>query len=530
MNLMAHQHQAVEWLSKRPKAFLALEPGLGKTAVACVDCQGKVLVVCPSSLKLNWAAEMRRWRPDLTLQVVSSKSVIDESVDVLIANYDILHKLSLPSFDTLIVDESHYAKSLTARRTKSVVKLTKSTARVRLLSGTPIVNRPIELWPLANAIGLIKLPYYEYGMRFCAGWSPPWMKGKFDFSGCSNEQALRKFLEPGMLRMSKTEVLKDLPPKIWNLIELSAELPKVEKQFLADNLVLNEHSLSFEAISDIRKLNTQMKMPMAIEFIENALREESKVVVFAHHTEIICELATALSSYSPVMVTGSVSTELRHQRVNQFQEEPACRVFIGNIAAAGVGLTLTAASRVIFVEAPWTPAELEQAADRCHRIGQKSTVVIDVLTISESIDHYMLSKILEKQSAIENILPDYQPTLQNSVQSNLHQPERKIPMNTQAIALKLRELADLFEANAEKESAPLKLAGKMAEPIVMAEPESTTAPEASIDDVREALAKLIAADKRDKAVDVLNQHGVKKIAELQPSQFSSVVAACTAPI
>ena len=148
VNLYPHQVQAVQWLGQRPKAILALDMGLGKTCVSALDLVKPALVVCPASLKLNWQRELKMWRPDLSVQVIKSPKDTIKDLDVTIINYDILQKVDLPSVSTLIVDEAHYAKNYKAKRTKVLMQLIKAAPNVSLLTGTPIVNRPIELWTL----------------------------------------------------------------------------------------------------------------------------------------------------------------------------------------------------------------------------------------------------------------------------------------------------------------------------------------------------------------------------------------------
>ena len=400
MNLYPHQTKAIEWLGQRPKAILALDMGLGKTCVSALDLVVPALVVCPASLKLNWQRELNMWRPELSVQVIKSPKDVPNNSDVTVINYDILQKVDLPRANTLIVDEAHYIKNWKAKRTKVLTHLIKATANVSLLTGTPVVNRPIELWTLLYSIGATKLGYFEFGMRYCAGWKTPW--DTYDFSGSSRQAELVKILEPFMLRMTKVECI-DLPPKTYRIIELDLPVDKREKAF-DQNQIDKPDSIPFEAISDIMKLNAERKLPDAITYIKDCLEQTNKVVVFAHHIHIIDQLMDALKDYGPVKVTGSVKNEDRQKAVDIFQTNTACRVFVGNIKAAGVGLTLTAASHVIFVEAPWSPSALQQAADRCHRISQKDNVTVDLLVISGSIDTLVLHKILSKMDVIDKII------------------------------------------------------------------------------------------------------------------------------
>ena len=505
MMLYKHQVQAIEWLGQRPKAILALDMGLGKTCVSSLDLSVPALVVCPASLKLNWQAELKMWRPELSVQVVRSPKDPIKGLDVTIVNYDILGKLDLPTPTTLIVDEAHYIKNYKAKRTKLLMSLIKATSNVSLLTGTPIVNRPIELWTLLYSIGATKLGYFEFGMRFCAGWKTPW--DTYDFSGSSRKGELIKVLDPFMLRMTKEECI-DLPSKTYRIIALDLPVDKREKQFSQDQIDTPD-SIPFEAISDIRRLNAERKLDQSISYIKDCLEQTDKIVVFAHHTHIIDGLMDALKEFEPVMVTGSVKNEDRHVAVQTFQNNPKCRVFVGNIKAAGVGLTLTAASHVVFVEAPWSPADLQQAADRCHRIGQQNNVTIDLLTITGSIDEIILHKILTKMDVIDSVIKE------------------STDMNEKLIAAKLRELASLFDL-AEETTKPKAVEQEEPKPKAVEQEVPTpkkTAKQVEIeaftlDHIRQAMAKLIGTGKREQALAILAELGVKKVSEITEDQFS----------
>ena len=509
MMLYKHQVQAIEWLGQRPKAILALDMGLGKTCVSSLDLSVPALVVCPASLKLNWQAELAMWRPELGVQVVRSPKDPIKGLDVTIVNYDILGKLDLPTPTTLIVDEAHYIKNYKAKRTKLLMSLIKATPNVSLLTGTPIVNRPIELWTLLYSIGATKLGYFEFGMRFCAGWKTPW--DTYDFSGSSRKGELIKVLEPFMLRMTKEECI-DLPSKTYRIIALDLSVDKREKQFSQDQIDTPD-SIPFEAISDIRRLNAERKLDQSISYIKDCLEQTDKIVVFAHHTHIIDGLMDALKEFEPVMVTGSVKNEDRHVAVQTFQNNPKCRVFVGNIKAAGVGLTLTAASHVVFVEAPWSPADLQQAADRCHRIGQQNNVTIDLLTITGSIDEIILHKILTKMDVIDSVIKE------------------STDMNEKLIAAKLRELASLFDLAEQEEPKAKAVEQEEPKAVEQEEPKPKVTKPAkqmeieafTLDHIRQAMAKLIGAGKREQALAILAELGVKKVSEITEDQFSQTM-------
>ena len=521
MKLYTHQKQALDWLKSRPKALLALDMGLGKTCISSVDLIPPALVVCPASLKLNWQNELKTWRPELSTQVIRGSKDRFNGSDVTIINYDVVSKYHLPNYKTLIVDEAHYCKNNKAKRTKLVCNLIKFTPRVRLLTGTPVVNRPIECWTLAHSIGATKLNYFQFGMEYCGGWLTPW--NVYDFSGSSRQEQLVKLLEPVMLRMTKDQCI-DLPAKTYRVISLDLPVDSRESKFDLSHIDKPD-SIPFEAISDIRKLNADRKLDQSVTYIKDCLEQTNKVVVFAHHTHIIEQLMDALAEYKPVHITGSVKNEDRQKAVESFQNNPECRVFIGNIKAAGVGITLTAANHVVFIESPWSPAELQQAADRVHRISQTSNVTIDLLVIAGSIDELILHKVLTKMDVIDHII-------------------KESKMNTTLIATKLRELADLFEgvtidtpiiaqpaeekrtkAKPEPENKakaePENKAKAAPEPEYVAEAETESI---TLDDLREAAAKLIGSGKREMVLSILKDFNANKISEILESEYSLAMA------
>ena len=495
MQLYRYQREAVSWLSTKPKAFLALDQGLGKTAVSAVDAIAPVYVICPATLKINWAREFAIWRPDLKVKVISnSKDKADSNCDVNIINYDIVSKITAPPYRTLICDESHYLKTGTAKRTKYCVGLIKRAERVRLLSGTPVVNRPIELYPTLKAIGGTKLDYINFGRRYCSGWQTPW--GSFDVSGSSNLDELYDKLSNCLYRVTKASALPELPSKTYRVIEFDCALSVKEKALLKSAISKPDFSVPFQAIPDILKLNAQKKLPLVIEHIKTVLQHEKKVVVFGWHTDIINALEDSLREYGTVKIIGGVSQNARQKAVDEFQSGDA-RVFLGNIRAAGVGLTLTASNYVIFAETTWTPAELHQAADRCHRIGQKNHVQVDILTIEKSIDSIQLHLILGKTEVIENIIKEN------------HMENSEIKSRLAVIAKEIAQLS-------------LELDGPVAEQVAEQVAEPITKKKISIDDVRKVVRGILESDNEDRIAIVqtnLKEFGAARLSDLEPAHY-----------
>ena len=167
-----------------------------------------------------------------------------------------------------------------------------------------------------------------------------------------------------------------------------------------------EADVAFEAMSDVLHLHGLRKLRLAIEYITDLLEHVDKLVVFAHHRDVVLALRDALAGYGAAAILGGVSDGIRDHAFRRFQSKKTPRVLIGNLQAMGVGHTLTRSDHVVFVEGSWVPSVMEQAADRCHRIGTVSAVTADVLVIGRSIDEHMMRRCLEKEIVSSRIVPE----------------------------------------------------------------------------------------------------------------------------
>jgi SWI/SNF-related matrix-associated actin-dependent regulator 1 of chromatin subfamily A len=232
----------------------------------------------------------------------------------------------------------------------------------------------------------------------------------FDASGYSNLEELNFRLRSTiMVRREKKEVLTQLPDKSYQIIPLDAD--KKAKEICASLNKLNLDQLKEKpelgSVGEIAKLRHELAMAKiddCVSHLKDVLEDKQKLVVFAHHRAVIERLAEELKEFAPVVFDGSTSMTDKNKAVESFQNDSACRVFIGQIQSAGVGITLTAADTVVFVESSWVPGEVEQAVDRCHRIGQKNNVLAQFLTVSGSIDEIMLQSIVKKKSVINRVM------------------------------------------------------------------------------------------------------------------------------
>lgn len=325
-----------------------------------------------------------------------------------------------PSYyaEGFLVHNCHYIKNSSAIRTKATKKLAKGIPHVIALTGTPIVNRPVEGFNIFQILDKSIFPnFWEYVHKYCAarhngfGW---------DFTGASNKEELHRILTSTiMIRRKKADVLKDLPNKLFSFVPVELEnreeylaaecafiqwLREIKGDEAAAKARKAEHLVKIEAL---KQLAVKGKMKQAVEWIRNFIESgngDAKLVVFAVHKNVIDALMKEFKSIA-VKVDGSCSTEQRQAAVEKFQSDPTTKLFIGNIQAAGTGLTLTASSSVAFLELPWTPGELVQAEDRCHRIGQKNTVNIYYLLAEDSVE-FKIAQLLDKKRAIVEAVLD----------------------------------------------------------------------------------------------------------------------------
>jgi len=412
--LKPYQIEGVEFALREnaPNVMIADEMGLGKTAQAIEvinrTTPNSVLIVCPASLKINWFRELELWlRYYYTIGIACGKTWPDSEINIV--NYDILKNFNEinKEWDLIIFDESHYMKNTKAKRTKLALKI---PSRKRIfLSGTPIVNRPIDLYPVLQSCYPKSIKSYKwYAEKFCNAYYTPY---GLDVSGASNMKEFNQGLKKFMIRRLKKDVLKELPDKIRQVIELPAgrKLLKAEREAMEgrsyeDTVADMDHSVAdFQEMAQARHETSLAKIPAVVDFVKDALESSEKIVVFAHHRDVIAELDKALG-VNTVVVHGGCSQHKRQWCVDQFQNNEKVRVFIGNIQAAGVGLTLTAASHVIFAELDWVPGNMAQAEDRCHRIGQEDSVLIQHLVLEGSLDAYMAKILIKKQAVLDAAL------------------------------------------------------------------------------------------------------------------------------
>lgn len=439
-----YQKAAAEWILERKVTYLADEPGVGKTASAILAHKImkplKTIVICPSTLKYNWEAEFQMWNPVMTekpvIQIIENKKdYIDTAANIYIISYDMCHEMGIISqirncfFDYIICDEAHYLKSGDAKRTKAVLNpdgLFENYGKMVLMSGTPMVNRPIELFAVLKALSPITIGdmnWLEYCYKYCAAKHINFgNKRIFDYHGSSNMEELNLRLRGSvMITRTKAQVLHDLPEKQYIPLVLSDKITdkfnfskfKSSLKLLANELKVDYKNSEQDDIeigdddthfSTLRREVGFYKAQICVPAIVELLETHDKIVVFAHHQEVVQYLEQHLQKFKPVCIHGGTPRgKARDKIVHKFQNDPNHRVFIGNIKAAGVGVTLTAASTVFFVEMSYSPGEIEQAVDRCHRRGQKNAVIGYIPMVKNSAEMNIVSALIEKLESLSHL-------------------------------------------------------------------------------------------------------------------------------
>ncbi|MDQ8043372.1 MAG: DEAD/DEAH box helicase [Solirubrobacteraceae bacterium] len=416
--LMAFQVAGVEYALDRRRTFIADEQGLGKTLQALqtieADNAYPAVILCPASLKLNWEREASRWLPHRTRRVFTGRGAQSTDADLLILNYEIVewHREDLAKLapGALILDESHYCKSPKAKRTKAVQALAEDlpSGSLRLaLTGTPLVNRPKELVPQLRILG--RLGEFGSGAGFERRFGSPEERERLHWH-------LRRTC---YLRRLKKDVLPQLPDKQRAVVpvELSnaTDYARAEREFMGwlieqfggtdeldRKLTSAERGKALVKLGALRRLAGQGKVEMAASWIEDFLESGEKLVVFANHVDVQHALADRFPE--AVHILGADSPEVRDRAVQRFQEDPAVQLCVCSLRVAAHGLTLTAASDVAFVELGWTPAEHDQAEDRCHRIGQEDSVTAWYLLASGTIDERIAQLIENKRRIVSSVI------------------------------------------------------------------------------------------------------------------------------
>ena len=428
---LEHQKEAVEKLAGSRRFILADDMGLGKTTATIIAAletgSKKILIICPASLKINWQREIENYS-DRPVYIAEGKKFSTES-DFVIVNYDILKNfhdtdpkkkngsiLNQSNFDLVILDEAHMISNPQAQRTKIINHFVKDIKRVWLLTGTPMTSRPMNYYNLLNIIeSPVAQNWMAYAIRYCQGYQ--FMAGRrkvWNVTGASNLEELRDRTSKQILRRLKEDVL-DLPDKIISPVYLRLKSKEYEELMgeyydWFDNKKDESSSLTvqFSKLMKVRKVIANEKTKQTIEFAENIVEQGKKVIIFTNFTDTLQTIYQHFVKQA-VYLDGSCSKPHRQNAVDEFQENDKIKVFVGNLKAAGVGLTLTAAEVVIMNDLSFVPAEHAQAEDRAYRYGQKSNVLVYYPLYENTIEGAVYDILNRKKEIIRTVMGDQQP-------------------------------------------------------------------------------------------------------------------------
>ncbi len=431
-SLYPHQSDGVAFLLSKRRVILADDMGLGKTRQAIVAMEvgapsGKILVVCPASLKLNWKREIQLVDPEASVEVLGVDRETPDNARWIVLNYDILGKhaerLHGVNWSGVILDEAHFIRNA-SQRTNHCLKLLGVQAEARapvlgpdfvfLLTGTPMTNRPKDLFNLLRCVGHPSArSFLSYAKRYCDAYRNDygWVT-----TGASNLDELNLLLKEVSIRRKKEDVL-DLPPKIrsWVPVDISgsaAAFNAVESFVTWYSGTDPSKPNDTEFLARLTKVRTALhkaKQKAVEERIRDVVASGEKVVVFTCFSEGI-ERHKAKLGDTAITITGADTAEKRMAAVDRFQQDETVKVALCNIIAGGVGITLTAGTHVIFQDLDWVPANHAQAEDRCYRLGQTRQVTVEYFTADGTLDGYIATLLDQKMKLIAAVeaeeLPD----------------------------------------------------------------------------------------------------------------------------
>jgi len=422
------QNVGADFLATRYNALLADEMRLGKTCqvIAAADKLRfrKGLIVCPASVKIGWDREFIKWgQMYRSLQIVDgTKDTISKHADITVVNYDLLRhehiykQLASVNYNFGVIDEAHYLKNTASIRTRHMLQMEFGKPLIQhcqfkwALTGTPILNRPVEFYPiLASLAPHVIAPYnsYEsYTQYFCGGYHDgvQWI----DRGATHVDELNSRLWNSGFfLRRLRKDVLHELP-KIYQVVPL---IPgRTVEELIAEEFRWQSDEADYQDIDPTHPLATTRrllglsKVEAALKHIRYLLTNEEKIVVMAYHKEVITALKDGLSQFNPVVIRGGMSGTAKTDSEDKFRDDPSCRIVIGQWTAAGQGLDFCAAHFILGVEIDWTPGVLDQGSDRCSGFNQALQVYVQFLIYMGSLDEHMLKVNIEKKKSTTRII------------------------------------------------------------------------------------------------------------------------------
>jgi len=461
--LFPFQRAGVAYALESKRLIIGDQMGLGKTVEALATLEAAdafpAVIVCPSSVKLNWKREIEAWLPGRSVIYLDgfpesngNKHIDLSAYDIVILNYAVLGRwdddveawiggwltrLLEIDWKAVVLDESHYIKNHTAIRTKAARELCKDREYRLLLSGTPVVNRPKELLSQLAALDRLKDfgGFWDFAKRYCEAHQTRW---GWDLDGAANLDELHAELKKRCyVRRRKEEVLKELPAKRRVVIPIEidnrTEYDEHEASLLAwyEGRALEEPELQravsgldtrtkrariaswalqryeraqkaehLVRIEALKQTAAKGKLVAVRDWVRNFLESGEKLVLFAIHQGVVQSFA---DEFDAPVIHGGVSSEDRQKAIDKFQNDPECRLIVCNVQAGGVGITLTAASDVAFIELGWTPAAHDQAEDRVHRIGQDDAVTAWYFQAEDTIEEDIAALLGRKRNVVDAV-------------------------------------------------------------------------------------------------------------------------------
>jgi len=428
MRPFLYQEQGVRAIEEfGGRTLVSYDMGLGKSAISLWYAQRNnkrpMIVTCPASVKYQWQVEAKK--------VVGWDAVVCEGMkpknlpraNIYIINYEILYKwievLKKQARPTLVVlDECQYIMNPKAKRTKAVKQLCNGVKHVLCLSGTPMLNRPIELFPTIQILRpTLFRSRFKYAVEYCDAKKGPF---GWDFNGASNLKKLNQVLSQScMIRKRRDEVLRDLPQKIQQVVpvpmraDVAKDYRRAEKDFVGwlaerdtEAALKAARAVGLTKAGFLLRLAAKAKLKASVDWINDWLSSTNqKMIIFCIHTKMKEALVRRIK-HELVVVVGPTGRK-RQDVVDKFQNDPSCRAIITNIHAGGVGLNLTAASAEVFLELPWQPGALAQAEARAHRIGQTRSVNVYYLIARNTIEQRRCEIIQKKLKVIDAVLDGF---------------------------------------------------------------------------------------------------------------------------